>query len=209
MEPMDFQLMPYKWLNEAAIFNKNNEKIPIEWLETNADVIALLFTTYGVDKDGIIEKFYEIYENVKFVNLPIEVIFVTMDETEQDFDRAYESQANWFTLKFSDPLVPVLKYMYEITCLPSLVVIKFDGTIITKHGIVDLETYGKNAVITWVSRTTAIKSHRKLSKELNMYGDKWKYMNLVPNATSKPETLLTKKYQRKFSHIDDGISKPT
>ncbi|XP_064074970.1 uncharacterized protein LOC135194125 [Vanessa tameamea] len=202
MEATDLQLKPYKWLNEAAIFNKNDEQIPIEWLETNADFIVLLFTSCGVDKDGIIEKFYEIYENVKFVNLPIEVIFVPMDETEEDFNHAYEQQANWFTLKYSDPLVVVLKYMYGITCVPSLVVIKVDGTIISKQGILDLEKYGKNAVVTWISRTASIKNPRKLSKELTMYGDKWKYMTVVKSKPAKAD------YQRKFSTaVNDAISK--
>lgn len=71
VEQIEFQ--PLNWLPDASIFNKNMQKIDPEWIAANADIVALLFTAKGVEKDGIVHKFYKIYENVKFVNLPIEV----------------------------------------------------------------------------------------------------------------------------------------
>ncbi|XP_068625219.1 uncharacterized protein [Battus philenor] len=188
---LDPMLKPYKWLNEATIYNKRNEQVPISWILDNADLLVLLFNSKGVDINGIVTKFCEIYENVKYVNLPIEVIYVPMDDTEADAIASYESQANWFTLKFDDPLVPVLKYMYEVTCIPHLIVVNLDGTIVSSHAIFDLVEYGKNAVITWLSTSASIKSHRKLSRESSMYGENWVYMNVDP-------TRNVSDYQRKF-----------
>ncbi|XP_039764837.1 uncharacterized protein LOC120637199 [Pararge aegeria] len=200
MESTDYAFKPYNWLNEAAIFNKNKERIPFEWLEANADIIVLLFSAGITDKDGIIEKFYDIYENVKFVNVPIEVIYIPLDEDEEEMSKAYEKQANWFTLNFACPLIPVLKYMYGITCIPHLLVIRVDGTIISSHAILDLEEYGKNAVITWLSKSSSTKIHRRFSKELSMYGKNWHHINADPNKISKAH------YSRKFSNYLPGSS---
>lgn len=190
---LSFAFKPFNWLKNAVIYNKKNEVIPTTWIKDNTDVLLLLFTAKGVDKDGLINNFYTIYENVKYINLPIEVIYVPLDETEEEMKESYEDQANWFTLKFDDPLVHELKYMYEVTCLPHIVVLKSDCSIISKHGLLDLEQYGKNAVITWLSTTGNSKIQRKLSKDMAMYGDKWKYLNVGPN-TGKPD------YSRKFSN---------
>ncbi|KAM3956818.1 uncharacterized protein ACR2FA_009206 [Aphomia sociella] len=182
----------YDWLDEAVIYNKRYEVISSEWLRNNADVLVLLFTAHGIDKGGVIEKFYEIYENIKFANLPVEVIYIPMDETEDDMKKCFETQANWFTLNINDPLVVTLKYMYDITCIPHLLVLKIDGSIISTHGILDIEQYGKNAVLTWLSTSPSTKNHRKLSKEAAVYGEKWCYMNVRPNTRHDS-------YQRKFS----------
>lgn len=137
-KPINFK--PYNWLPEAKVYNKNMDTIPPSWLVDNADVIALLFTSKGVDKDGILHKFYEIYESVKFVNLPIEVIYVPMDDNEEDMMECFQEQANWFTLKLDDPLVKILMFMYEVYSVPHMVVVRPDGTLVSSHGIMDLET---------------------------------------------------------------------
>ncbi|CAG4938665.1 unnamed protein product [Colias eurytheme] len=194
---MDIQ--PYNWLKEAHIYNKNNSRIDIEWLTENADAIVLLFTSYGVDKDGILQKFYTIYENVKFINMPIEVIYVPMDEREEDMMSCYERQANWFTLKIYDPLIQVLKHMYGITCTPYIVVIRPDGLTVSTTGIRDLEEYGKNALITWLSNPSRKTKDRKLSKESIIYGKDWKYVGA-------DEKHKKQEYHRRFSVVEESSS---
>ncbi|VVC86408.1 unnamed protein product [Leptidea sinapis] len=171
-----FECQPYDWLKEASIYNKNYTLIPVEWFKENADVIVLLFTANGLDKDGIVEKFYSIYENVKLINIPIEVIYIPMDETEEDMMQCFERQANWFTLKIYDPLVQVLKYMYGITYMPTMFVIRPDLTLVSMLGVMDLEQHGKDAIITWLSSPLKLRN-RQLENEKNIYGNEWKYAN--------------------------------
>jgi hypothetical protein len=52
----------WDWLNDAVIYNKKFEIVPPTWIKENADILLLLFNSRGNDKDGIIEKFYTIYE---------------------------------------------------------------------------------------------------------------------------------------------------
>ncbi|XP_072948137.1 uncharacterized protein [Epargyreus clarus] len=191
MELRPIQFKPYKWLDDAAIFNKRDQRVPIDWIKENANSIALLFTAKGIDKDEIITKFYEMYENVKFVNLPLEVIYIPMDESEEDMIGSYDQQANWFTLKFHDPLVHILKFMYGVTCIPNILVIDPSCNIISYTGVSDLERHGKNAIITWMTDTKS--KLRKFNKETEMYGEKWNYLDRGERRESKVD------YQRKFS----------
>ncbi|XP_073962679.1 uncharacterized protein [Choristoneura fumiferana] len=193
-------LPPYNWLIDARVFNKNFEPVPYSWIAENADVVVLLFTSKGVDRNGILQKFCEIYENVKYINMPIEVINIPMDENTKDMWDCYGEQANWFTLRVDDPLVLTLQYMYEITCIPHIIVQKPDGTMISTHGIQDLEEYGKNAIITWMTTSASMKTGRRMSKDANMYGKTWSYLN--SGLSSKKE------YQGRFSVAMPPIPSP-
>lgn len=192
---MDSEIIsePYNYLQEAKILNKKFEIVPWDWFKENADVIVLLFVAKGIDREGIVEKFYEIYENAKYTNIPIEVIYVPTDDNEKDMLDCYEEQANWFTLNIHDPLVIFLKFIYNITCIPHLVVTKTDGTIISSHGQRDLEVYGKNALISWLSTACSMKNHRQMSTDSKMYGEKWIFMNVGLNTK--------RVYKKKFTNI--------
>ncbi|CAH0596922.1 unnamed protein product [Chrysodeixis includens] len=186
---------PVEWMNNCKMYNKNYEKVPCTFLTENVDVICLYFSLKDKDRVGneIMQDFYEIYENAKYVNIPIEVLNVPMDDTKDAMCISFDDQANWFTLMFNDPLIIFLKYMYDITAVPHIIVLKTDGSVISSHGILDLDEYGKNALITWLSASATTKSEKRLSKERNMYGLKWRFLTLGVGKADKPN------YRRKFS----------
>ena len=193
VEPVMRNLPPYDWLKEARIYNQNYVKVPNEWFVDSVDIVVVYFSMLNVDRRNIMYEFYEIYENARYNNLPIEVINVPMDDTRKDFYRSFEEQANWFTLRFGDPLILNLQYRYGITAVPHLMVIRTDGTIVSSHGIVDLDEYGMNAIVAWLSTSASTFRPKRLSKELSMYGPKWKYLSIHVGKTEKPD------YLRRFS----------
>lgn len=168
----------FNWLKQAKVINKRFSPIAYSMIHENADVICLLFNQLDCDRNGIIRKFYNIYENSKYVNIPIEVINIPLDERESDFRKSFKEQANWFSLKFDDPLINLLKFMYEVTCVPQLRIINMDCTLISRDGMGDLEEYGQNAVITWLPTPAGSKKHRHFKNDAFMYGSKWNYIDL-------------------------------
>lgn len=186
---------PVAWMNDCKVYNKNYERVPPSFLTNNVDVLCLNFSLKQKDRigNGIMQDFYEIYENAKYVNIPIEVLNVPLDETKDAMCISFDSQANWFSLMFNDPLIVTLKYMYDITSVPHIMVLKPDGSVISTHGILDLDEYGKNALITWLSTAAATKSEKRLSKESAMYGHRWRFLTIGVGKTDKPD------YRRKFS----------
>lgn len=174
----------FNWLKDAKVVNKKMTPISYNTLHENADIICLLFNKIGCDRDGIIRKFYNIYENSKYVNIPIEVIYVPLDETATDFRRSFKEQANWFALKFDDPVIHVIKFMYEITCVPQLRVINNNCALISRDGIGDLEQYGQNAVITWLPTAASSKKHRNFKNDADLYGTQWNYIDIHRRSSS-------------------------
>lgn len=193
IEPVDLNIPPYEWLKEARIFNHKFARIPNTWIMDKVDAIVLYFSMRNADRNNIIREFYEIYENARYNNLPIEVINIPMDESKEDMLYSYDDQANWFTLMFNDPLIPTLQYRHCITSVPHLLVMRTDGTIVSSHGILDLDVYGKNALVAWMSTSAASTKPKRLSKELSMYGPVWKYLTI--GGGEKPS------YRRMFSEM--------
>ncbi|KPJ18459.1 Nucleoredoxin-like protein 2 [Papilio machaon] len=140
---------PYNWVDAASVYDKRGERVPADRLR-RASAIALLFTSRGVDRDGVIARFCRIYQDIRELHLPLEVIYVPMDDTAQDAAASYSEQPDWLTLHFDDTLVHELRYMHEVTCIPQLLVVRGDGAVISSHGISDLEEYGRNAVLSWL-----------------------------------------------------------
>lgn len=193
----------YDWLKHANLVNKKEVPITYHFLKENADVICLLFNQYRCDRCGVIRKFYTIYENSKFFNIPIEVIYIPLDETEADFRKSLKEQANWFTLKYNDPLIHELKYMYEVTCLPQLRILSVDATLISRDGIGDIEQYGQNAVITWLPTSASSKKHRNFKNE-TFYANKWKYINVHRGDSGEGKEAKARNWS--LSDVDETSS---
>lgn len=114
-----------------------------------------------------------------------------MDETEEDASACFEAQANWFSLHFDDILIHTLKYMYEVTCIPYLTVIKTNCEVISYNGIADLDLHGKNAVISWLTESPSTKKHRRRSEDADKYGPIWRFVK-------QEEKLIKYEYQSRF-----------
>ncbi|XP_075985805.1 nucleoredoxin-like protein 2 [Anticarsia gemmatalis] len=195
IRPMEFT--PYNWIKEAKIYNQDFVSISYEWLNENADIVVALFSAKGVDYKGLVTKFYETYENAKFINLPIEVINIPTDESKEDMLANYHQQANWFTLQFGDTMISLLTYMYGVTSIPHLMALRPDGTVISHNGLADFEEYGKNVLVSWLSTSSSSKTPRRLSSD-GVYGQRWRYVNASDSTDKKPE------YHRKFSADPDS-----
>ncbi|CAH1640608.1 unnamed protein product [Spodoptera littoralis] len=193
MEGCSLDLPPFDWLKYAKLYNHKYEKIPSWWLRQGVDVIVLYFSLNNRDKKHIMYDFYEWYENARFMNFPIEVINVPLDSNIEDMCMSYDEQANWFTIMYSDPLIFTLLYMYDVTCVPHLVVIRPDGTLVSSHGIMDIERYGKNALMTWLSPTANSIPPKRFSRVKRMFGQKWRYI------TIRVGNIKKRYYIRKFS----------
>eukprot|EP00123_Amoebidium_parasiticum_P022640 comp9161_c0_seq1/m.4321 comp9161_c0_seq1/g.4321 ORF comp9161_c0_seq1/g.4321 comp9161_c0_seq1/m.4321 type:complete len:144 (-) comp9161_c0_seq1:537-968(-) len=74
----------------------------------------------------------DFYEEILADGKPFEIIFVTSDRSEGDqVGYMAEAHGDWLTLKHGDPFIATLKAKYEVRSIPTLIVIKPDGTIVT------------------------------------------------------------------------------
>nr|AZL94294.1 transposase [Cardiosporidium cionae] len=73
------------------------------------------------------------YLEIQKHNKSFEIIFVSSDHTPGEFE-GYHASMPWLALPYDSPLRKVLGMRYHITGIPSLVLMKKDGTIVSQNG---------------------------------------------------------------------------
>jgi len=89
----------------------------------------------------------DFYEEVK--DDGVELIFVSSDRSKSDMiSYMKESHGDWYGVEHGSDLVQKLKQKFGVSGIPYLVVLKADGTIITKDGR-SAVMQGPSVVKTW------------------------------------------------------------
>ncbi|CAI5442514.1 unnamed protein product [Caenorhabditis angaria] len=102
-------------------------------------VIALYFSAHWCPPcrafTPILKDFYGEVED------DLEIIFVSLDHSESDL-KAYmaEAHGDWYHIPFGSDTVKDLKQKYGVRSIPTLIVVKADGTEITKNGTSDVQS---------------------------------------------------------------------
>ncbi len=92
----------------------------------------------------------DFYNKVNANGKQIEIIFVSRDESIYEFNDYYEEMP-WLTLSFEDLRTNTLKKEYECKGIPYLVILRSDGSLVTKTGRVDVTNSGEAAIEKWLS----------------------------------------------------------
>lgn len=115
-------------------------------------IIIYYFSASWVDDIDLLNKLKTIYaENVKR-EIGMEVIYVSADTEEKQFSKPFrEHHGPWPAIAPKHiALAEELRYRYNITCLPQIVVVrKEDGFIISRRGREELEKSGINVLVVW------------------------------------------------------------
>uniref|UniRef100_A0A1W7RA19 Nucleoredoxin-like protein 2 n=1 Tax=Hadrurus spadix TaxID=141984 RepID=A0A1W7RA19_9SCOR len=91
------------------------------------------------------------YEEMKESGSKFEVVFVTSDRDEQSmYDYMKECHGDWLAVPFGSETIRDLKQKYSVTGIPTLVIVKKDGTLITKDGRSAVQSNGAQAYKSWV-----------------------------------------------------------
>ncbi|CAD6198264.1 unnamed protein product [Caenorhabditis auriculariae] len=113
-------------------------------------VIALYFSAHWCPPcrqfTPILKDFYGDVED------DVEVVFVSLDRSEDDL-KSYmkECHGDWYHIPFGSPKIKDISAKYGVSGIPALIIVKADGTEITKNGRSDVQG-GKSpkAVVTAV-----------------------------------------------------------
>ena len=143
----------------TKFLNNKDEEVEPETLN-NVELIGLMFGGYWCEetRNFISEKLTELYtyintpsdsNQIDESNLKFQVIYVNNDQNNEVFDR-FRQQMPWVALKFNEQtLCYELRQDYEINTMPKLVILKPDGTLVTKDGRNDILNQYDTAYISW------------------------------------------------------------
>uniref|UniRef100_A0A224YLK0 16 kDa thioredoxion n=1 Tax=Rhipicephalus zambeziensis TaxID=60191 RepID=A0A224YLK0_9ACAR len=81
-----------------------------------------------------------------------EVVFVSLDNSEEDMVKYMdECHGNWYAIKYEDPWREELARKY-VTGIPTLIVFKMDGTVISSCGREEVQDQGPEAFRQWADK---------------------------------------------------------
>ncbi|KAJ8971852.1 hypothetical protein NQ314_000514 [Rhamnusium bicolor] len=137
-------------LEGKKVLTKDGQLHNVSHLLKSKKIIIYYFSASWVQTSVLTEKLKYIYEENLKRNLGMEIIYVSSDTDEKIFRHDYiEHHGAWAAIPFKGIIADELRWMYDITCLPQLVVVKKDGEIITRRGKEELEKLGINVLVTW------------------------------------------------------------
>ncbi|XP_015914691.1 nucleoredoxin-like protein 2 isoform X2 [Parasteatoda tepidariorum] len=132
-----------------TLVKRDQSKIAADEALKDKEVIGLYFSAHWCPPcRGFTPILADFYEEVS--DKPLEIIFVSSDRSEDAlFDYMNEAHGDWLAVPFGAPITDQLKKKYDIHGIPTLIVIKKDGTIISTNGRSDVEKKGASAFKEW------------------------------------------------------------
>jgi hypothetical protein len=132
----------------SELINHNGEHITIKSLENK--YIGLYFSAqWSVSNSSFTLDLSEVYRKAIELNLPFDIIFISGDNHQTTFDKQYEEMP-WKALSFDNHIIQLqLKTYFSVNVIPTLVVLKPTGELLTKSGRKDIENKTIEAIQTW------------------------------------------------------------
>jgi len=130
------QMVDMKLLQDNDDFvGAGGTKIALADIRKDADVIALYFSAHWCGPcRGFTPRLAAMYKECQAANKRFDIIFISSDRDQSSFD-SYFKEMPWKALAYSKrDLKGELSEMYGVEGIPSLVLLKADGTEITRSG---------------------------------------------------------------------------
>ncbi len=137
------------FFGESFIGNKK-EVVPADSIYSKK-VIAVYFSAHWCPPcRGFTPVLAEFYTEAQAAHKDdFEVIFCTSDQNDEAF-LEYFAGMPWKAIPFGDPKIAELKKTFQVSGIPTLVICKADGTVVTKNGRADVSGKGTQAIAEWL-----------------------------------------------------------
>lgn len=116
----------------------------------DAKIIIYLFSASWVPAQNLVENLRTLYEENIKRGACMEIVYVSADTEENACLQDFKKQGPWPAIPFKTIVADELRYKYDVTSLPHVMVVKKDdGSIISYNGKADLDNIGINVIVTW------------------------------------------------------------
>ena len=115
-------------------------QIPVSELEGKTVGLYFSLTSYGSSSD-FTSQLVEVYEKLKAKGEKFEVVSIPLDDEEESFTKGLES-VPWLSLPFKDKSCGKLARYFELSTLPTLVIIGPDGKTLHSNVAEAIEEHG-------------------------------------------------------------------
>lgn len=137
------------YLARATLVNQYATHYPAAEILKDQQIILLFFSSVHDADTALVEQLVDLYRTVHAHHIRLEVVHVPTDVFEPQARDCFAAQGNWYTLPHGSGAIDELLVIYNVIGTPSIMVIKRDGSIISREGDDDLRKYGSNALVAW------------------------------------------------------------
>eukprot|EP00095_Tigriopus_kingsejongensis_P011284 maker-scaffold14_size734282-snap-gene-2.20 protein:Tk11284 transcript:maker-scaffold14_size734282-snap-gene-2.20-mRNA-1 annotation:"nucleoredoxin-like protein 2" len=136
-------------LSNKTVVKADGSTSTVTDIMANKDILCLYFSAHWCPPcrqfTPTLKDFYD-----EVVDQGVEIIFVSSDKSPEDMvSYMKESHGDWYALNHGDDVCRELKQHFAISGIPALIVLKKDGTVVTKDGRAHVQGKGPNAVKEW------------------------------------------------------------
>ncbi|KAI7997062.1 putative nucleoredoxin 1 [Camellia lanceoleosa] len=122
------------------VISADGKEVPVSELE--GKTVGLYFSVSSYKKClTFTSKLIEVYEQLKSKGEKFEVVMIPLDDDEESFKQAFEKMP-WFSLPLKDKSCVKLARYFELSSLPSMVVIGPDGKTLRADVVETVEEHG-------------------------------------------------------------------
>jgi nucleoredoxin len=135
-----------------TLIRKSGDEVSADEILKNKELILYYFSAHWCPPcRAFTPVLSDFYTEVTDDDVPLEIVYVSSDQNPtQQMEYMNEAHGDWFAVKFADPLIAELKQKYKISGIPTLVVTKKDGTLVTMDGRSGVQTKGAQAAKEWL-----------------------------------------------------------
>lgn len=125
------------------VISNTGIKIPVSELE--GKTVGLYFSmTVHKECREFTSKLVEFYEKIKGQGKNFEIVLISLDDEEEPFKQGFEIMP-WLALPFKDKSCEKLVRLFELTSLPTIVIISPDGKTLNPNVAEIIEEHGAEA----------------------------------------------------------------
>lgn len=134
-----------------AIKSKTGEVNPVEATK-DVKLVGLYFSMHNCPPcQEFTPVFAELYKEINADEKILEVIFLSGDKTQEEYD-LYYGEMPWLALPKGDSRLVNLAKKYEVKGVPRLVIIKPDGTLVDNNAVKKVTEEGPGAIEEYLAK---------------------------------------------------------
>ncbi|XP_057949042.1 probable nucleoredoxin 1 [Malania oleifera] len=122
------------------VISTDGKKVPISELEGKTVGLYFSLSTYRSCLD-FIPKLVEVYEKLRTKGEMFEIVLISLDDDEESFKQAFASMP-WFALPFKDKISEKLIRYFELSTVPTVVIIGPDGKTLHSNVAETIQEHG-------------------------------------------------------------------
>ncbi|KAI6239556.1 Thioredoxin domain-containing protein [Aphelenchoides fujianensis] len=134
-------------LKGVEIVKSGGQKVKAEE-HLEGKVVALYFSAgWCPPCRAYTPKLKAFYEKLAAAGKNFEVVFVSRDRAEEDLEEYYKDHhGKWVYLPYGSPKIQELLQQYEVKTIPTMKVIRPDGSVVVQDARTEVATKGEDAV---------------------------------------------------------------